>query len=53
MTEDKIYPVTESDDLFDMDILTERKCPKCGKLIVSHPDCTHSCSNKECDWISR
>jgi len=53
MTEDKNYTYSEADDLYDMDILTKRKCPKCKELIVSHPDCTESCSNEECDWISR
>jgi hypothetical protein len=50
---DKIYPITESDDIYDQDILTKRKCPECGALIISHPDCTESCSNEECEFERR
>ena len=46
-----IYPVTEADALYDQDILTERKCPICGTEIVSHPDCTETCSDDNCDWF--
>lgn len=40
-------------DLYDQDILTERKCPKCGERIISHPDCTERCSNDDCDYEKR
>ncbi len=48
---DKDFPVTETDELYSQDILTDRKCPRCGEFIVSHPDCTESCS--VCDYKSR
>lgn len=41
------------DDLYDQSFITKRKCPKCGELIVSHPDCTETCSNKICDYCER
>jgi uncharacterized OB-fold protein len=44
------YKYSEADDLYDQDILTKRKCPKCGARIVSHPDCTETCSNKNCEY---
>jgi len=50
---DDDYLYTESDMLFDQDILTDRKCPKCGNKIVSYPDCTESCSNDSCDYLSQ
>jgi len=49
MDEDDLY----GDDLYDQSILTERRCPKCGALIVSHPDCSETCSNNECDYQER
>ena len=42
-----------TDDLYDMDILTDRECPKCDSKLVSHPDLTESCSNSDCDFRSR
>ncbi len=51
--EDEIYPVTESDDLFDQDVLTDRKCPKCDAFLISHPDCTTTCSFNRCDYVER
>ncbi len=45
------YDYSVADDLFDQDILTERPCPKCSGLIVSHPDCTESCS--KCDYRAK
>ena len=47
------YPITEADDLYDQDILTDCKCPICNAQIVSHPDCTESCSNELCEWKSK
>ncbi len=44
------YPTDEASDLYDQNLLTDRKCPKCGKLIISCPDCTEVCSNDECDY---
>lgn len=44
------YDFSETDDLFDQDMLTDRLCPKCSELIISHPDCTESCSNRKCDY---
>lgn len=41
------------DDWYDMNIITKRPCPKCGMLIVSHPDCTEACSNDDCDYKKR
>lgn len=38
---------------YDRDILTKRLCPLCKSRIVSHPDCTESCSNKKCKYIGR
>lgn len=40
-------------DLEDQDILTERKCPKCGERIVIQPDCVEYCSNDDCDYEKR
>ena len=44
------YPTVEADMLYDKDIITKRKCPRCGEFIISHPDCTESCS--VCDYVS-
>lgn len=44
---------TSADDWYDMNIITKRPCPKCGMLIVSHPDCTEACSNDDCDYKKR
>ena len=42
------YIYSEADDLYDMDILVDRKCPVCnGKMYIS-PDCVHSCTDKDC-----
>ena len=49
-TEDPQF-YTDRDDIFDQDILTDRKCPECEELIVSHSDCTLSCSNDKCDFV--
>lgn len=45
---DLLFPITESDSLYDQDILTERLCPKCGERIVSCPNCSEYCS--VCEW---
>ncbi len=50
---EKKYEYSESDGLYDQSILTKRICPKCSERIVSHPDCTESCSNSDCDYYSR
>jgi len=47
------YNYSESDDLYDQDILTNRKCPDCGESIVSCPDCTEYCSNNLCGYQKR
>jgi len=48
---DEKYKITEADDLYDQDILTDKKCPFCGEKVVSHPDCTESCSS--CNWKNK
>lgn len=53
MSEDEKYPWTETDDLHDTSFLTNRKCPKCGSRIISHPECRDECSNDECDYSIR
>ncbi len=40
-------------DLYDMDITTDRDCPKCGNKIISHPDCSESCSSDDCDHLDK
>lgn len=40
-------------ELYDQDILTKRKCPKCGERIVIQPNCTEYCSNDNCDYKDR
>ncbi len=47
---DEKYDYSESDDLYDQDILTGRPCPKCNELIIIHSDCTETCSNQSCDY---
>ncbi len=45
---DEKYPITETDDLYDQNILTDRLCPKCGERIVISSDCIEFCS--VCKW---
>lgn len=52
MAEDEKYPWTEVCDVYDKSFPVDIKCPKCGNHIISHPDCTESCSNDECDYYS-
>ncbi len=40
-------------ELYDQDILTKRKCPKCGERIVIQPNCVEYCSNDDCDYKER
>ena len=57
MAADNAHPVTDVgesrntciDDFCDEDILTEKRCQDCGARIISHQDCTHSCSNDNCE----
>ena len=38
-------------DYYDQDMKTEYKCPICGCIIISHPDCSLSCS--KCEFKSK
>lgn len=49
----KKHKYSESDDLYDQDILTKRLCPKCSERIISHSDCTERCTNPDCDYQAR
>ena len=40
------------EDFYDEDILTDKECPKCGNFLWSHPDCTNTCSDDNCDYNS-
>ncbi len=57
MAVNNVHPVTGVDknrntcidDFYDEDILTDRECLICGAKVISHPDCTTSCSNDNCE----
>lgn len=50
MDADNVHHAMDADDLYDVSFITERKCPKCGELTISHPDCTETCSNNKCEF---
>jgi len=42
------YEYGDVDDLYDQSFLIDERCPECGSQIVSHPDCTFTCSDSGC-----
>lgn len=40
-------------DLYDESFLIDRKCPKCGSRLISHPTDENTCSNRECEFYDK
>lgn len=40
-------------DLYDQSFLIDRLCLVCKSQLISHPDCTTSCSNSECELYNK
>lgn len=59
MVANNVHPATDAgksrntciDDFYDEDILTDEECPSCGAKVISHPDCTTTCSNSNCEFF--
>jgi len=50
MDVDNAQAATDADDLYDQDILTDEKCPACGKFLYIGPDCISKCSDSNCSF---
>lgn len=40
-------------DLYDESFLVDRKCPKCGSQLISHPTDENTCSNRKCEFYDK